>query len=110
MRTTSRPSTLRSISSLAFLTLALVPAARPNDATHDPLAAEVLRKRAHLAEVIDELSHRSVEGLTPAQVETRTRCLDLLRSYSERGQFPLNRDFPSMSMPYFVDQAGARCA
>src|SRR5262245_14606025 len=79
-------------------------------ATGDDITTEVLRKRAHLEEVIAELSQRQVDELSPAQLEMRARCLDLLKAYQERAMFPQNCDFARVAMPYFVDQAGARCA
>lgn len=60
-------------------------------------------------------------ALTPPPDPTRARWRDVLLaarrrqieridSYARAGQFPINRDFPDVRTPYFVDERGTHCA
>jgi hypothetical protein len=45
------------------------------------------------------------------QRAARAHVVDELRSYRDRGEFPKNRDFPGLAVPYFIDrETGVRCA
>lgn len=67
-------------------------------------------KQRHLALVIEELGARDVSHLDEAQRTARTRALEWLARYRERGVFTQNVDWPSRDMPYFIDHTGTRCA
>ncbi len=73
-------------------------------------AAQTARIRRHLATVEAELRGKDVSALTPAQRQARAKNLDVLHEYWVRGVFPVNTDFPSRHVPYFVDRYGTRCA
>ncbi|MCU0647774.1 MAG: hypothetical protein MUF00_07245 [Gemmatimonadaceae bacterium] len=73
--------------------------------------AEVARIRAHFDSVLGELRARDVSSYAPAQRAARARLLDSLAAYRDRGQFPENRDFAGLAVPYFIDRAtGVHCA
>lgn len=71
---------------------------------------EVGRLRAHFAQVDRELTSRDVSHLTPAQRRARETHIARLRSYAAAGVFPKNTRHPGAYVPYFVDDAGTRCA
>lgn len=72
--------------------------------------AERARIQTHLERVERELRSRDVMHLSPSQRAARTRNLNSLRDYRQRGVFPHNHDFGDRRMPYFVDRHGTRCA
>lgn len=67
------------------------------------------RVRTHLAYVEAQLRATDVSALSPAERAARTRTLDHLRAYWERGQFPAS-DATAALLPTFVDDTGVRCA
>lgn len=71
---------------------------------------EVARLRAHFAQVDRELAARDVSRLTPAQRHARAIHIARLRAYAAAGVFPRNTRHPGAYVPYFVDDAGTRCA
>lgn len=74
-------------------------------------ATEVARVRAHFDSVLVELSAKRDAQLTPGQRDRRAAILTILRTYTERGEFPKNYDFPGRQVPYFIDRkTGVRCA
>jgi len=74
-------------------------------------ATEVARVRAHFDSVLIELSAKRDAQLTPWQRDRRAAILATLRTYTERGEFPKNYDFPGRQVPYFIDRkTGVRCA
>lgn len=74
-------------------------------ATDDPTE----RIRTHLAFVEAALRGRDVAHLSPALRAARTRALDHLRAYWQRGEFP-SSDARHGLLPTFVDDGGVRCA
>jgi hypothetical protein len=72
-------------------------------------ASERARLRAHFYSVEQELRARDVPGLTAAQRAARAQLLDNLHRYAGRGIFPRNTDFPTRTMPTFIDYWGKRC-
>src|SRR5437870_1560004 len=101
------------MSRLPFVALVLgsaLLAAASSTPPADFVAAETARIRAHLDSVERELRAKDVAALTPAQRAARLRNLDVLHRYWVRGVFPLNTDFPSQRVPYFIDRYGTRCA
>jgi len=71
---------------------------------------ELPRLRAHFTDVVHELRARDTRALSPAARGTRAHLIDALDDYAARGEFPKNRDFPGLPVPYFVDTGGVRCA
>jgi hypothetical protein len=71
---------------------------------------EVVRLRDHFAQVDRELRARDVAHLTPQQQHARATHMARLRAYAARGVFPLNTRHAGAYVPYFVDDAGTRCA
>ncbi len=71
---------------------------------------EVDRLRAHFAQVDRELTSRDVSHLTSAQRRAREAHIARLRAYAAAGAFPQNTRHPGAYVPYFVDDAGTRCA
>jgi len=67
------------------------------------------RIRTHLAYVEAQLRVADVSALSPEARAARTRTLDNLRRYWERGEFPAS-DAEAQLLPTFVDDAGVRCA
>nr|MCU0633950.1 hypothetical protein [Gemmatimonadaceae bacterium] len=73
--------------------------------------AERARIRAHFDSVLVELQSADGSRWSPDQRVARARVLDELRAYRDRGAFPVNRDFPGLAVPYFIDpHTGVRCA
>lgn len=68
-----------------------------------------VRVRTHLAYVEAMLRAKDVSVLSPAERAARTRTLDNLRRYWERGEFPAS-DAHAQLLPTFVDDTGVRCA
>ncbi len=71
---------------------------------------EVGRLRDHFAQVDRELAARDLSHLTPAQRQARATHIARLRAYAAAGVFPKNTRHPGAYVPYFVDDAGTRCA
>lgn len=71
---------------------------------------DVVRLRAHFAQVDRELRERDVSHLTAAQQQARAIHIARLREYAARGVFPKNTRHPGAFVPYFVDDVGTRCA
>lgn len=67
------------------------------------------RIRTHLAYIEGRLRATDVSALSPAARAARTRTLDNLRRYWERGEFPAS-DAEAQLLPTFVDDEGVRCA
>jgi hypothetical protein len=65
--------------------------------------------QAHLRRVEHWLRPRDVSALPEAARLNRVRCLDHLREYWQRGQFPRNHDRPGR-VPCFIDRDGRACA
>ncbi|MEM1215506.1 MAG: hypothetical protein AAGJ82_07475, partial [Bacteroidota bacterium] len=63
----------------------------------------------HLQLVEHDLRSRPVHALTAAQKAKRTAALDHLRTYWQRGRFPVNT-YHAERTPYFVDVSGTHCA
>lgn len=74
------------------------------------LCRERARLRAHFRAVLCELAARDVTSLSGAQRAMREELLESLARYARAGRFPRNLDFPGVTVPYFVDAAGTRCA
>lgn len=74
------------------------------------LSADDALVREHLQEAEATLRARDTSHLTPALRAERTRNLDRLRAYWQRGAFPRNTDFANERVPYFIDDAGTTCA
>lgn len=72
-------------------------------------ADELLRLQTHFTEVLDELASRDISHLTAAQRLRRTAAIQRLRAYRATGTFPKNTRHRSYR-PYFIDDAGTRCA
>jgi hypothetical protein len=111
----------RQFATTAALLILLIPAAaaRPSTALHEPLSPRfsppardnVSIVRAHLDSVVSELKSHDVGTLTETQRARRAQLIVNLQDYRDRGVFPHNYDFPSQSIPYFVDRkTGALCA
>src|SRR5262245_48401635 len=75
----------------------------------DDAALERVRLHAHFAVVLDELERQSPRGLSASRRAARSRCIAELRAYAAAGRFPHNPRFADF-VPYFVDDAGTRCA
>ena len=73
-------------------------------------AEEIALIRAHLARALEKLEEADISRLTPEQRSHRAQSIEALREYRTQGEFPLNRDFFGVRMPYFVDAEGTRCA
>jgi hypothetical protein len=71
---------------------------------------EVVRLRAHFAQVDRELTARDVSRLSAAQRRARETHIARLRAYAAAGVFPKNTRHPGAYVPYFVDDVGTRCA
>ncbi|MDI1477295.1 hypothetical protein [Polyangium sp. y55x31] len=74
------------------------------------LAREKARLVAHFRTVLGELRARDTSHLSPEQRAARAGLIAELQRYARTGRFPRNLDFPGISMPYFVDAFGTRCA
>lgn len=72
--------------------------------------AEVARIQEHLAGAERMLLAADVASLSPSQRVARSRNIELLRGYRERGVFPRNIHFADSREPYFVDDRGVPCA
>jgi hypothetical protein len=72
-------------------------------------ADETQRLVTHFDTVIDELQAADTGGLTPIARAARARLIEALSQYRDGRRFPRNSDFAE-STPYFVDDAGTRCA
>ena len=69
-------------------------------------APEDLRVSTHLRYVIDCLK----EGSTADSLMTqRQHQIQLLEEYVQRGQFPVNEDYPGQRRPCFIDASGNIC-
>lgn len=72
--------------------------------------AEIGRIRAHFDSVLVELGARDISALTREQRDGRSRLIETLAAYRDRGAFPRNYDFAAPT-PYFVDRkTGVLCA
>jgi len=70
---------------------------------------ERFRIREHLRRTETALRDASHDTLTPRQRRRRTRHLDRLAAYRERGEFPTNRTEPGRT-PLFIGDDGTPCA
>ncbi len=70
---------------------------------------EDLRIRTHLLYVLNELSSRPVENLSPQMQWRRKYMLNLLGKYIVREEFPRNYD-KQERIPCFIDKNGRICA
>lgn len=68
------------------------------------------RIKTHLSYVEEQLRASDVSDLTAEQQAKRTEVLDLLRSYWQREQFPVNTAYPNQRKPCFIDEYGTICA
>ncbi len=75
-----------------------------------PECDETDRIRTHLSYVEEQLRASDVSGLTAEQVEKRTKILDHLHDYWQRGQFPVNSKYENQRRPCFIDENGTICA
>jgi HEAT repeat protein len=75
-----------------------------------PLTDEGAAKQARLRSVVAELRARDVSGLTAEKRTARTRAIDLLAEYAERGRFTVHHMAWPRSEPLFIDEFGTRCA
>jgi len=71
---------------------------------------ERARVSRHFLRVEAALAERSVRRLEPVRRLTRRLLLAELAEYRRARRFPLNRDFRGKQVPYFIDEAGTRCA
>ncbi|TAE61704.1 MAG: hypothetical protein EAZ89_00365 [Bacteroidetes bacterium] len=71
---------------------------------------EQLRVYTHLRYVEQLLRKQSPAHLSEAQQQQRSRVLDHLKAYYERGVFPANYDYPGERKPCFIDRDGNICA
>ena len=77
----------------------------------DHRSIEIRRIQAHFDSVLTELPARDLSTLASARRANRATLLATLRTYRDRGEFPRNRDFPGVAIPYFVDrETGTLCA
>ena len=76
--------------------------------TETPGEFEIARVQGHLAQAERDLRARGMRGLTPDQRHARSKHLDRIRAYRERGRFPHNHEFPAKRVPCFVDRHGTR--
>lgn len=81
-----------------------------------PASSETAPATVRLADLLDHYARVERElreaplPADPALRAARLCVLDHLRDYRERGIFGVNTDFPGERQPYFVDDAGRRCA
>ena len=68
------------------------------------------RVRRHFDDVLRRLAARDVSVLPARARAARSRSLDRLSAYVERGAFPRNDDFPGLLLPHFINRAGTTCA
>lgn len=80
----------------------------PAGSTETPGEFEIARVQRHLAQAERDLRARDTAGLTPDQRQARSKHLERIRAYRERGRFPHNHEFPAKRVPCFVDRHGAR--
>lgn len=73
-------------------------------------AAEVVRIRAHLQRVENELRAADVSHLSPRQQSNRARHIAELARYRGRGVFPHNHVVSDRRVPVFIDEHGTHCA
>ena len=76
------------------------------DGTED----QQLRIQTHLRYVENLLRNKDVSHLTSEEQKKRMLLLDHLRSYWQRGQFPLNTQYENQRRPCFIDDNGTICA
>lgn len=76
--------------------------------TQAPGTEPIQRWRAHYAAVERELLAHVPPGLGAEALRARGECIEVLRLYRERGEFP-RQDGPGLA-PRFVDAEGRRCA
>lgn len=65
--------------------------------------------QTHLAFVEATLRHRATTHLSSIQKANRLHCLDILREYGARGQFPINEHY-AYRTPIFIDAHNNFCA
>ncbi len=70
---------------------------------------DILRIQAHLSMVETLLRTHTPEGLSAAQMQNRSHCLDILHTYMTRGKFPANL-YVRHRQPFFIDDFGTPCA
>ncbi len=70
----------------------------------------IARWRAHYARVERELLRYEPSGLSSDRRAARTRLIETLRAYRERGEFARQTLDPRALVPQFVDGEGRRCA
>jgi hypothetical protein len=80
----------------------------PTGSTETPGEFEIARVQRHLALVERDLRARDTRGLTPEQRTARSKHIDRIQAYRERGRFPHNHEFPGKRVPCFVDRHGTR--
>lgn len=76
----------------------------------NPDTDEQLRIDTHLAYIEDKLRNADTSHLTPKLLQKRLQALDFLRSYHQRGLYPVNDDHPDLRRPTFLDQNQKLCA
>ena len=84
------------------LTSATVPAG----STETPGEYEIARVQKHLAQAERDLRASTPRGLTAEQRHARSKHIDRIQAYRERGRFPHNHEFPAKRVPCFVDRHG----
>lgn len=81
------------------------------DATKAHERSEVARVQFHLDGALAMMARRDLSELSAAQGRKREDLVRELQAYRNRGVFPINRDFPTRLVPYFVDPVtGVHCA
>ncbi len=71
--------------------------------------SDVDRIAFHLNHVIANLKTNTSVDLSDRQSENRAQLLNLLQTYSNSKQFPVNKYHPNRH-PYFIDESGTHCA
>jgi hypothetical protein len=72
--------------------------------------SESARVQSHLKLVESLLRLQDTSNLSEVQRTHRQQSLDQLRSYWQRGLFPINTGHPGRRQPYFIDDRGVPCA
>ncbi len=76
----------------------------------DELTNEEERVKSHLMFVEEQLRRSSPSDLSARQRTNRSKMLDLLHSYWNKGEFPKNDGHPDPRRPCFIDKEGNICA
>jgi hypothetical protein len=71
---------------------------------------ENARIHRHFLAIEPRLRAATARALDPPRRLTRALLLDEVARYGRERRYPINRDFKGKCVPYFVDEAGTRCA